>query len=123
MPRDPVRWRLEVDHSGPVTVARVIHLETLTESDVQALGDKLLALVQAGPRKLLLDLSGAKALSSSMLGKVLALYKRAKAQGGNFALCGISPQLRESLDALQLTRLFPAFENCDQGVAALSNGT
>jgi anti-anti-sigma factor len=122
MPRDPTRWRLEVDHAGPIAVARVLNVESMTEDDVQALGDRLLRLVDCGCRRVILDLGGAAAVTSSVLGKVLALYKRTKAEGGRVALCGVSPRLRESLEALQLTRLIPAFEGRDEGVAALTPG-
>jgi anti-anti-sigma factor len=121
MRRDLNRWRLEVDAVGPLTVASVTHLEVLAEEDVQALGEQLLGLVDdRGCRQIMLDLGGIKAISSSMLGKILALYKRAKAEGGRLALCGVSGRLRESLEALQLTRLIPTFTGREEGLAALT---
>jgi anti-anti-sigma factor len=121
MPRDPNRWQLEVERLGPVTVARIVNADRLGESDVQELGDRLLEVIHAAASNLLLDLGGATTLSSSVLGKVLALYKTARARGGQLVLCGVSSRLRESLEALKLTRLFPACETREQGMAALSN--
>jgi anti-anti-sigma factor len=124
MPRDLTRWRLEVEHVGAVAVVRVSHLEILAEDDVQNLGEQLLRLVDPGDCRLIIfDLGGVPAISSSMLGKVLALYKRARAEGGRVALCGVSPRLRASLEALQLTRLIPTFEGRQEGVAALTPGS
>jgi anti-anti-sigma factor len=109
-----------VEHQGHLTVARVINMHLMEDEDVQALGERLLRLVDCGCRSVMLDLGGASAVSSSVLGKVLALYKRTKAVGGRVALCGVSPRLREALEALQLTRLIPAYEGRDEGVAAMT---
>jgi anti-anti-sigma factor len=117
---DMTRGRLKVDQIGPVAVARVAYLEELRESEVQALGDQLLRLVDKGCCQIILDLGGVTAVSSSVLGKILALYKRAKYEGGRLVLCGVSGRLRESLDALQLTRLIQTFEDCQKAVDALT---
>jgi anti-anti-sigma factor len=118
------RCQLEVDLVGLVVVARFIDLDAVDDAGVNSLGEQLYRLVDArGCRHIVVDFDGATRVDSSVVGKVVGLYRRAKAEGGRVALCGLSPHVLAFMQMLQLTRLMPAFPGRREGVAALAPPT
>jgi anti-anti-sigma factor len=66
----------------------------LNAATVDRLGGQLNALVDRhGARKLVLDFSAVKFLSSQMLGALLALNKKCRADGGEVLLCGMGAEV------------------------------
>jgi stage II sporulation protein AA (anti-sigma F factor antagonist) len=55
----------------------------------------LLARIEPGDRRVVLDLAGLDYISSAGLRLVLLAAKRLKQAGGRLALCGLRPQIRE----------------------------
>jgi len=91
---------------GAVTVARLAgpHIRELPAVD--ELGGALMAVLEAAPPPdLLIDFSDVVFLTSSFLGRLIALAKRADQLGGRIRACGVAPRLREILDVMRLDRL------------------
>jgi anti-anti-sigma factor len=80
---------LRLRSHGDVTVVRVA-ADDLSEVNAQAVGDELfqLAAQKAGGR-LELDLADVHFLTSTALGKFIALHKRVSAGGGRLALTNV----------------------------------
>ena len=72
--------------------------------DLERIGQSLYQLVDAaGVRRMLLDFTRVKYLSSQAIGIILTLSKKlSQANGGEMVLCGVGPQL---LQLLKITRL------------------
>ena len=82
---------------------------TLTDqSMIEQIGNELgdVALEAAGNRKLLVNFQGVKFMSSAMLGKLLPLHKRCKADKIKLKMCNISPNLKEVFVITNLVKLF-----------------
>jgi anti-sigma B factor antagonist len=114
---------LEIDQVGEVTVVRLLRSDIQKFEDVEGMGERLLRVAQElGRRRVVLDLTQVEHMASSMVGKVIALYKELRAGGGKLALCGLRPALAEELDAMRLTQLFKAYPTEAEAVSAVGSG-
>jgi anti-sigma B factor antagonist len=69
-----------------------------------------------GPRRLLLDLSNVRFLSSNALGILVSLKKKVDAAGGRLRLCGLEPDLLELLRITNLDRIFEMYESREEAL-------
>ncbi len=97
---------LVVEHAGPVTVARLTRADYLDEGTIAPMGGQLYRLVDEGCRRLVLDLSAVQRISSTFVGKLLALHQRLAAVGGRLALCGLEPMVADVFELLRLRDMF-----------------
>ena len=74
-------------------------------------------LQRAAPPFLLIDLEAVEFLSSSVLGKLIRLYKRARQAGGRVRLCSIRPSIREVFEITQLDKVFEIYPDADEALA------
>ncbi|HZT81065.1 MAG TPA: STAS domain-containing protein [Gemmataceae bacterium] len=109
------RW-LEAERVGTVTVVRFTCPEIWGADMVAEIGRRLERLAEAGGHRLLLHFGGVQRLDSTMLGAVVGLHKQVRAAGGRLALCGLSRELREVFDILQLNRLLAIYEGPEEAL-------
>jgi anti-sigma B factor antagonist len=89
LPR-PAYPPLQVEKIENVTVVRVI-TEHLAEENVQAVGEELFTLVAGMANgRLTLDMGGVRYLTSTALGKLVALHARVKERGGQLVLVNVT---------------------------------
>jgi anti-sigma B factor antagonist len=101
----PAHVLSDVRTAAGVTAAR-LNTKTLDHTNAPVVGDELLRLAAAvGSGELHLDLAQLEYLSSSGLGKLVALLKRLRATGGKLRLCNVRPAVYEVFAMTQLTRL------------------
>jgi anti-sigma B factor antagonist len=99
--------RIEVQEQGDVTIARFIDKKILDETNIQIIGNQLVALVEEDDRKkIILDFSAVEYLSSAALSKLLILDKKAKAAGAKLRLCSIRPDILQIFTLTKLNKLF-----------------
>ena len=102
------RW-LQIEPVGDVSVVKFTQPDIVDLEIIRVLGEQLLGLVDEG-RRVVLDFSRVKRLSTALVGKVVALHKRLNRVGGRLALCEVAPHLREALELLKLPRLVPIYD-------------
>ena len=94
-----------------VTVVTVNDTALLDAAGIHRLGQDLFELVdRKARRKIVLDFSSVKFLSSSALGILLDLRKKATAIKGVVILCGIRPELHKVFKITNLNKLFQFFD-------------
>ncbi|HKB36402.1 MAG TPA: STAS domain-containing protein [Gemmataceae bacterium] len=97
MSATPTPSSVEVRHEGTRTAARFTGCDSLNEFNTDAI-EQLSRLIEGRTRPQLdLDLVGIRYLSSSALGKLLALNRKVRAAGGQLVLCNPSPAVVEIL--------------------------
>jgi anti-anti-sigma factor len=110
---------LELEQVGPVTVARTTRESLVDETSVNAVGGYLLSLVMdLSCRRLVLNLGTLRRLSSSMVGKLIALHKKIQKTGGLLLLCQVSAPVSEILQKLHLHELFTVLVTEDDALKA-----
>jgi stage II sporulation protein AA (anti-sigma F factor antagonist) len=115
------RW-LDICQQGAVTVVRLLCPNLTCEIDVSAVGKRLLRVVEElGGRRIVLNLIEVERMDSLMIGKIIALYKTARAAGGRVVLCALNPLLAEALEALHINRLLAVYATEQEAVEALAS--
>ncbi len=108
---------IEVSKDGIVYVARILEARLVNDMVIEGIAREWYDLAaQDDCRSLLVNFSGVGSISSSLLGKLIALNKRMKAKGGRLRLCELKPEILE-LFALTNTDLVL---DCSSGDRLLS---
>ncbi|MFC4278992.1 STAS domain-containing protein [Achromobacter aloeverae] len=92
----------------------------INSANAAAIEAELIALVDAGQRQAVLDLSRLNYLSSAGLRVILVLAKRLKQQDGALVLCGMSSQVREVFDVSGFLAILAVTDTREQAIARLS---
>jgi anti-anti-sigma factor len=111
--------RLLVQNIGGVAVVDLSDAAILDGPTIQAIAQRLYALVdEQAQRKIVLVFSQVKFLSSTMLGVLIAMRKKADGIKGRVAICGLRPELRK---VFRITRTEKLFEFYDAEEPALNS--
>lgn len=112
---------LVVHNMGDVCVVRLGNRSLVEGIEIENLGRKLYELVDAqAQRKLLLDFSAVKNISSSLLGVLVKLQKKSSAIKGQVVLVGMKPELRKIFAITKLDKLFAFGDTEEKGLDLLS---
>lgn len=119
MPSEP-RRHLSVHVVNGVAVVKFATPEAVFQTkEVQELDDELVRLfAEEGHSKVLLNLSGIRYLSSSMLVRLINLQKRVVQSQGQLVLCCLTPVMYDTFRVSKLDQLFKIF---DDEAAALAH--
>lgn len=99
--------RLLVQGIGDVTIVNFIDASILDMAHIQKIADELYSLVdERDKRKLILDFSAVKFLSSQMLGVLLTMQKKVKGLKGKMCFCSLKPELQKVFQITGLEKLF-----------------
>ncbi len=100
---------LELDDVGEVLVVRFNQASILDQMIIDQIGREFdqVQLEAAGNRKLLVNFQAVEYMSSAMLGKLIQLHRRCKADKIKLKLCGIA---KNPLDVFKITKLDKLFE-------------
>ncbi|MFO1058392.1 MAG: STAS domain-containing protein [Dongiaceae bacterium] len=90
-------------------------LDRTTSPELERL---LLARIEGGAARLLIDFAGIEYVSSAGLRVVLVAGKRVKAANGALALCSLRPAIREVFDISGFATLFPIHPDAAAALAA-----
>lgn len=104
---------IRTDHGVTILIPHPTRLDAAT---APALRDALLAQLDAGASRLLLDLSRVTFLDSSALGALIAVAKRAAASA-RFGVAGTQPAVARLFVLTQMDRVFPIHVSLDDALA------
>jgi anti-anti-sigma factor len=102
-----------------VTVVNFQNISVLDSANIESLGRSLLELVQVQDhRKLILDFSTVRFMSSQALGMIIQLRKALDAIKGKVLIVGIRPDLYKVFKITNLHKMFTFYEELDKALAA-----
>lgn len=111
--------RLDVSEVGDITIVRFRDERITEDRPVREMAEELFDLVQGNNcKKMLVSLSSVDFLSSSALGKLIMLDKKAKARGSVLKLSNVCPRLLHVFSVSKLDRLFDIEKDESQALAA-----
>ena len=97
---------------GDVTVVDLRSASILDGMAIEEVGKSLFELVdEQARRKIVLDFSQVRLLSSMMLGVLVRLQKRAEGIKGRIVLCGLRPDLMKVFKITRLNKLFEFYKD------------
>jgi len=101
-----------------VTVINFQNIAVLDSANIEALGRNLLELVEKqDQRKVVLEFSGVKFMSSQALGVLLQLKKAMDPVKGVIVIVGIRPELHKVFKITSLHKLFTFHDELDKALA------
>lgn len=98
-------------------IATINHDTLIDGNSIEAVGLELLEAAAVANYKLVVDFSRVEAVSSALLGKLIALRKRCRDSKGRLALCSCGEHLVEAMKVTGLRRLFDVFDGWPEAVA------
>lgn len=109
---------LALDRTGETVIVRFKLTHLAEDENIDLLGRELFALVeQYDCRKLVLDMHGVGHVTSSVLGKLITLHRKAHRHGGTLVLCRAGSRLEELLRTTRLSEYFHLADDLDRAVA------
>jgi anti-anti-sigma factor len=116
--------RLLVEDLKDVTVVTFQDISILDALQIDEIGEELYDLVENKDRKkLVLDFSNVKFLSSSALSVLITLHKKAVQSKGKVILCDLRDDLKKVFEITRLDRMFTFCANNEEALAAFGRTT
>ncbi|MBU2958864.1 STAS domain-containing protein [Paracoccus sp. 1_MG-2023] len=94
-------------------------LERLTAANATGFRDELLALLEKGEDRLLVDMSGVEFVDSSGIGAMVGVLKRI-GNRGEIAICGLSGSVQKMFGITRMDRVFAVYRDRDTAIAAMN---
>lgn len=103
-------------NGGSLVLTVTGRMDALNAQEFEA---ECLRWLEAGEKRLVVDMSGLDYISSAGLRSILAAAKKLKAQGGDLAFCALTGIVAEVFAVSGFAKLLPVFATLDE---ALSRG-
>ncbi len=101
-----------------VSVVSFQNVSVLDSANIEALGRSLLELVEKqDTRKLILEFTSVRFMSSQALGVLLQLKKAMDPVHGKIVIVGIRPELHKVFKITNLHKMFTFHDDLDKGLA------
>lgn len=98
-----------------------VHVRVAGEVDLHTspvLRERLLALLDHGPQRVIVDLSEVAYVDSSGVGTLVELKRRLDRSGGRVVLVGMQPRVRSVFEITRLDRFFTVVATLDEARGA-----
>jgi anti-sigma B factor antagonist len=111
---------LNVREEDGVAVVTFAKSHILDQSNVQQLGEEMDALIEEhSHRYILLNFKGVTYLSSTVMGRLASLLRKARDRGGDVHLCAIEEDVEEIFEMMSYDELFAIYKTQKAGLKAM----
>ena len=100
---------------GTVTVLELQGRITLGDADIK-MRDLIKAQLDAGKKKIVLDLGGVSFIDSSGLGELVAAYTTARRQNVTLKLANLTKKIDDLMEITRLASVFDTYQSVDEAV-------
>lgn len=108
---------LRSQHRDDVLIAKFTSQKLYDDILICQIGSELLKLAAQSEGKMLLDFEGVMFMSSSMIGRVVILNKKCKADNIDLAMCNVAPTIMEVFEVTRLNKVFTICDSVDDALA------
>ena len=109
---------IEVQDKDGITFVRVGE-KRLYQNIVDPFQEELVAIIDQGKEKLIIDLSEVDVINSSGLGVLILASDRLSKVGGKLVVTGLSPLLKELFQRMRLNTLFAVVESQEEALSEI----
>lgn len=112
---------IRTEENGEVLVVYFNDAKILDEAKIQQIGNDLIEQVgisAAGTKKMVVNFQNVSFMSSAMIGKIILLNKKSKADGVNLKLCNISDTVMEVFKLMRLNKILDIQKNEEKAIAS-----
>ena len=111
---EPAKPRMSVRYAQEAAIVTFTDERILEESDIQALQDSIMSLIEQIERvNLILDFCNVRFLSSAVLGLLIRISKKIYERDGKLKLCNIDPKIYEIFRITRLTKVFDVCQDVE----------
>jgi anti-anti-sigma factor len=110
--------KVSVDEQGDVTVVKVDEAK-LTYPVLSAFFGEVSRKVEAGTRKLVVDLSGVSYIDSASIGCMMDIHRLLQEKGGVFCLAGLQPRVETMISMTGVHKIVPLHRELEAAVRSL----
>ena len=103
-------------HKDDVLIVQFTSQKILSDVLIAQIGRELLELADEANGKMVLDFQGVTFMSSAMIGKIVLLNKKCKANSTIVKLCNIAPSIMEVFEITRLNKVFSIFDSVDEAL-------
>ncbi len=116
-----IKPRISVEYSENATIVAFTDEKILEETDIQALQESVMSVVEQADRiNLVLDFGNVRFLSSAVLGLLIRISKRVYERDGQLRLCNINPKIYEIFKITRLNKIFDIYRDIKSATENLS---
>ena len=110
--------RLAVDEQRDVTVVRVEEAK-LTYPVLSTFFAEVQRLVEAGTRRLVVDLAGVSYIDSASIGCMMDIHRLLQEKKGAFCLSGLQPRVETMISMTGVHKIVPLHRDLEEAVQSL----
>ena len=112
--------KIAVEYVQDIAVVTLTHKKILDETDIQAIENSLVPLIEQTPGiKLVLDFKEVQFLSSAVLGLLIRISKKIYESNGQLKLCNINDKIFQIFTITRLDRIFDIFKTQEAAINSL----
>jgi anti-anti-sigma factor len=117
MAQPPSSGVLMLQRFADVYIVEFMQSSLLDQATIQKISDELNSVVERmGHPKLIISFENVIHVSSSMLGVLINVQKKAKGGGGEVRLAKLPPTITELFKVTNLNKMFAIFDNADKAM-------
>lgn len=111
---------LTVDDCDDVVVVGITRTHLNDEENIELLGRDLISIVEQYERdRIVLDLAGVEYMTSSVVGKIIALHRRMHRDGGRLVVCNVGESIEKILATASLLQYFNVATDVEAAVTMM----
>lgn len=111
----------DIKKAGDVTILKML-CEEITLDDNERLKEIFEATVKEGAKKIILDLSGLKFISSIVLASLVFIKHKIRDVGGSLRIIGLSGRVKDVFDMTDLHKIFDIYETETEALESFTKG-
>jgi anti-anti-sigma factor len=111
--------QLQMEDKGDVTLVRVQEAK-LTYPVLSSFFSEVRQRVEAGARKMLIDLSAVSYIDSASIGCLMDIHRLLQEKSGAVKLCSLQPRVQTMISMTGVNKIIELVPDEDQGLAAFS---
>jgi len=108
---------LRSQHKDDVVIAKFTSQKLYDDVLILQIGNELLELADQSGGKMILDFHGVMFMSSSMIGRVVILNKKCKADNIELTMCNVAPSIMEVFEVTRLNKVFTISDSVEDALA------
>lgn len=113
--------RISIEYSSGITIISFTDEKILEDTDIKALQESLMAVIEdRDAKKIVLDFSNVKFLSSAVLGLLIRISKKVYEKDGELVFCNISDNIKEIFKITKLIKIFDIYPDLESAKEQLS---
>lgn len=97
-------------------VVEIINLDRATLRESEDFKNNVIPKIEAGYKKIIVDLSSVEFIDSTFLGAIVTTLKRVAKIGGDLKLVGFRPHVRAMFELTRLFRVFESFPDLQEAI-------